>query len=129
MAEAEEKKEPTKAEKPPEKKEPTVEVLDPEGEEEMEDEGEDFMEALRDFFTTFRPEVGEIITAFAERMREGPKYKWKTTVGVFLLLAFIIAILAFLTFHEKVSGEGLAFLIGAIVGYLFTFLKQSVIGR
>ena len=76
-----EKEEPTKDEKPSEKEEPTVEVLDPE-------EEEDFLEALSDFFTKFRPEVGEIITAIAVRIREGPKYKLWTTVGVFLLIAF-----------------------------------------
>jgi hypothetical protein len=101
------------------------EILDPEEEEEEEF---DFYHVLRDFFSAYKEEIGSIIKAFGKNIEEGPKMKLRAMIATFLMLAFIISILAFLTYEEILSGEALAFLCGTIIGYLFSFLRTSMVG-
>lgn len=113
----------------PEKVEPIKaepEILD--AEEEGEEEEFDLNRALRDFFRSYKEEIGSIIMAFGKNIEEGPRLKLKAMYVTFLMLAFIIGVLAMLTYLELLSGEGLVFVCGTIVGYLFSFLKTYMVG-
>lgn len=46
---------------------------------------------------------------------------------VFILLALIICVVGFLGFFGKISSDSVTFLVGALVGYLFTFLHKYVL--
>lgn len=95
---------------------------------EADDTGQEFMIALREFFTAYKDDIGGLIRAFAKNIEEGPRTKFRGMLVVFAMLAFIVIILTVLAFEDIVSGESIVFLVGAIVGYLFSFLRHYVVG-
>ena len=89
---------------------------------------EAFWRGLRDFFVAYKNDIGSIIRAIAKNVEEGPRLKFKAMISTFGLLAFIVLVLGYLTTQHVVSGDAFAFLVGAIVGYLFSFLRHYVLG-
>ncbi len=98
-------------------------------EEEFEEEGEeDFWQALKEFLEDHKEDIGEIFKAYASNMKASLRQKGWTTAGVFILLGGVIGVIAFLAVLRIVSGETVAFLVGAIVGYLFSFMRRYILG-
>lgn len=98
-------------------------------EDEEEEEAEEaFWLAAKQFLEDHKEDIGEIFKAYAENMKATVRQKGWTTIGVFLLLGGIIGTIAFLALRGIVSGETIAFLVGAIVGYLFSFMRRYIVG-
>ena len=95
---------------------------------EGEDEDDEFLKALKAFFAAYKDDIGGIIRAFAKNIEEGPQMKFKGMLTIFGLLVVIIITIAYLSIQHIVSGDAVAFLIGSIVGYLFSFLRHYVVG-
>ena len=47
------------------------------------------------------------------------------TIAVFIFIGLIFFSMAFLTYFGKVSGETFALVVGTIIGYIISLLKQS----
>ncbi len=100
-----------------------------EEEEELEEEGEEaFWQALKEFLEDHKEDIGDVIKAYASNMKASLRQKGWTTAGVFILLGGVIGVIAFLAVLGIVSGETVAFLVGAIVGYLFSFMRRYILG-
>ncbi len=100
-----------------------------EEEEELEEEGEEaFWQALKEFLEDHKEDIGDVIKAYASNMKASLRQKGWTTAGVFILLGGVIGVIAFLALLGIVSGETVAFLVGAIVGYLFSFMRRYILG-
>jgi hypothetical protein len=97
-------------------------------EDQMDDEGDEFMQAVREFFSAYKDDIGTIIRAYGKNVEQGPRMKFLAMLSIFALLAVIIGVLAYLSVLGIVSGDAVAFLIGSIVGYLFSFLRHYVVG-
>lgn len=95
-------------------------------EEEGEDE-EEFWKALKGFFLEYKVQIGSLITAFAKNVERGPLLKFGAMIASFILIIIIIGILAYLGIIGVISGDAVAFLMGTIVGYLFSFLRYHII--
>jgi len=83
---------------------------------------------LNKFLDEYKEPISELIKSFALSLKENPKHKFRSTIAVFSLLGGIVLILSVLCWFGKISGEAVTFLIGTIIGYLFTFLHKYVIG-
>ncbi len=98
-------------------------------EEGSEEEDEDaFGEMLKQFLEEHQEPIGEILRAYAHNMKATLRQKGWTTLGVFLLLGGIVLAVSLLAWQGIVTGEAVAFLVGAVVGYLFSFLRRFVWG-
>lgn len=80
------------------------------------------------FLDDHKEAISKIIGGIATVMTESPKHKFRSMIATFLLLGGIIAVLSALCWLGKISGEAVTFLMGTIIGYLFTFLHKYVIG-
>lgn len=98
------------------------------GEDEFEGDPEDFWIALGEFLDNHQEDIGVVIRAHAENMRASLQQKGRITLAVFALLGVIIGVIAYLALQGVVGGESVAFLVGAIVGYLFSFMRRYIIG-
>ena len=92
-------------------------------EEPEDDSDDDDWDGLWIFLEDHKPEIGQIISAFAKNLEKGPGLKLRVMLAIFSLVAVIVLVLAWLTLDGVVSGDAFTFLIGSIVGYLFSFLK------
>ncbi len=100
-----------------------------EKDEELEEEGEEaFWQALKEFLEDHKEDIGDVIKAYASNMMASLRQKGWTTAGVFILLGGVIGVIAYLALLGIVSGETVAFLVGAIVGYLFSFMRRYILG-
>ncbi len=105
----------------------------PKGEKGDSEEGEDgeedidkLIKAAKEFFAAYRGDIGKIIQAFAASIRHGSYFKFAGTAISFGLLAFIILIVRDLGMSHVISGDSVTFMYGAVLGYLFTFLKKYI---
>ena len=96
--------------------------------EDEEPQDDEFIKALKEFFTAYRDDIGTIIRAYGKNIEQGPQMKFKGMLTIFGLLVVIIVTIAYLSITHIVSGDAVAFLIGSIVGYLFSFLRHYVVG-
>ncbi len=103
-------------------------MAEDEGEEREEDEEDAFGEMLKQFLEEYREPIGEILRAYAHNMKATLRQKGWTTLGVFLLLVGMVAAISLLAWQRIVTGEAVAFVVGAVVGYLFSFLRRFVWG-
>ena len=99
----------------------------------MVDEEEEYddtwlMESIKNFFKEYKDDIGSILRAWAKNIEKGPGYKFWTMVSGLLIVVFLISVVAYLSTLGIVSGDAVAFLIGAIAGYLFSFLRQHIFG-
>ena len=70
------------------------------------------------------PALEKYYSAKLEQL-EAPRFKWSSAI-VAIILAGIILAASFLVYNDKLSSESYVFLVGVIVGYLLTFLKELV---
>lgn len=96
--------------------------------EDEEPQDDEIAKALKEFFTAYKDDIGTIIRAYGKNIEQGPKLKFKGMLAIFGLLVVIIATIGYLSILRIVSGDAVAFLIGSIVGYLFSFLRHYVVG-
>src|SRR3989454_11459407 len=96
--------------------------------EEEEPQDDEFIKALKEFFTAYKDDIGTIIRGYGKNIEQGPQMKFKGMLTIFGLLVVIIVTIAYLSIMRIVSGDAVAFLIGSIVGYLFSFLRHYVVG-
>ncbi len=96
--------------------------------EDEEPQDDEFIKALKEFFTAYKDDIGTIIRAYGKNIEQGPKLKFEGMLAIFGLLVVIIAAIGYLSILRIVSGDAVAFLIGSIVGYLFSFLRHYVVG-
>jgi len=93
------------------------------------DEDEDeFWKMAKEFFVAYKDQIGKIIGAFAKNVERGPVLKFWTSVMTFGLIIIVLVIVAYLGILHIISGDAVAFLVGSVIGYLFSFLKQHLIG-
>ena len=81
-----------------------------------------------EFAEDHKDAITQIIAGVAASVKEGPKYKLRSTIVAFILLAAVVSMVTGLCLYGRISGEALTFLMGTVIGYLFSFLKESVIG-
>lgn len=98
------------------------------GDRDGEEGADEFIEVLRDFFTAYKNDIGTVIRAVARNIEQGTRMRLIGMLYTFALLGVIILVLTFLSLQHIVSGDAMAFLIGSIVGYLFSFLRRYVVG-
>ena len=72
--------------------------------------------------------IYELDGAFAKNVERGPVLKFWTSVMTFGLIIIVLVIVAYLGILHIISGDAVAFLVGSVIGYLFSFLKQHLIG-
>lgn len=80
------------------------------------------------FLGDHKEAISEIIKGVSTSMVETPKHKFRSTLAIFTLLGIVILLSSVLCYVGKISGEAVTFLMGTIVGYLFTFLQKYVVG-
>ena len=56
------------------------------------------------------------------------RFRLKMSWVALSFVAFIVAIAAFLTYRGKIDGSTFTFLLGLIVGYLLTFVRDQITG-
>lgn len=80
------------------------------------------------WWTPFIPELREGLRAFVDLLKWYPKATGegkKTVVTYFVVLMGLIVFgMGILTYFGKVSGDAFAFVIGALIGYIFAFLQK-----
>jgi len=73
------------------------------------------------------PVAERYLTAKMEKL-EAPKFKWSYIVVCILLVILLVGSMI-LAYYGKISSENFAFLMGTVVGYLMTFMKDVIIGN
>lgn len=81
-----------------------------------------------EFFRDHREAISGFIKNISTLMTETRKQKFRSMLVVMILLGIVISISGVLCSYNKISGEAVTFLMGTIVGYLFTFLQKYVVG-
>ncbi len=92
-----------------------------EGEEEENDEG---LKLIAEFLERHENQISLAIEAWIKNFEKASTRRLWVIFGVFPLAAIIVAITGYLTYTGKLSGDAFTFLIGSIVGYLFSYLKS-----
>jgi hypothetical protein len=72
----------------------------------------------------------EMFKTVGERYQDARKAKvWfrigMTAIAVVMVLA-IVGIAAYLTLHDKIEGSTFGFLLGLIIGYMLTFIRDAI---
>jgi len=62
----------------------------------------------------------------AELEKASMQFTSKMSNKAIWLVVFIISVAGVLTFFQKIDGSTFTFLLGLIVGYVLTFIKQSI---
>ncbi len=86
-----------------------------------------FWVMLKQFLDTHQGSIGKVIEGWGRNIEHAERQRWWTTAGTFILLGGIIATISFLALLGIVTGEAVAFLVGAIIGYLFSFIRRFII--
>ena len=76
------------------------------------------------FLDKYKEPIGKIIEAVAKGMETGPRYRLYSMSAFFLVLGFIVALIYQLTITGYLTSEGFSFLIGSIVGYIFSLINR-----
>lgn len=84
---------------------------------------EKFIENLADKYLTFKKEEAEADRKYLETTT---KHNTKMTLILTIFMVAITLGMAVLTFHGKVSGDALLFLVGTITGYIILFIQALV---
>ena len=90
---------------------------------EMVKDLEKFIENLADKYLTFKKEEAEADRKYLETTT---KHNTKMTLILTIFMVAITLGMAVLTFHGKVSGDALLFLVGTITGYIILFIQALV---
>jgi len=96
--------------------------------EDEESQDDEFIKALKEFFTAYKDDIGTIIRAYGKNIEQGRQMKFEGMLTIFGLLVVMIITIAYMGIMHIVSRDAVAFLIGSIVGYLFSFLRHYVVG-
>jgi len=96
--------------------------------EDDEEDEDEFWKMAKELFVAYKDQIGKIIDAFAKNVERGPVLKFRTSVMTFALIILVILVVAYLGILHIISGDAVAFLVGSVIGYLFSFLKQHLIG-
>ncbi len=94
-----------------------------------EEEDERFVDMLEGFLKRYEAQIGRAIDGWTKNMEKEPERKLRIVLAIVLLVAFSVFALAWLTLAGKVSGDAFAFLIGSVIGYLFSYLRLTTHGR
>jgi len=72
----------------------------------------------------------EMIKAVGERYAESRTtrvwFRIGMTVTAALTVLILVSIAAFLTYHDKIEGSTFGFLLGLIIGYMLTFIRDAI---
>jgi hypothetical protein len=72
----------------------------------------------------------EIFKTFAERSAQARETKVKFRIGMTLVAVITVLVLvgtaAFLTYVGRISGSTFSFLLGLIIGYMLTFIRDAI---
>jgi uncharacterized membrane protein len=72
----------------------------------------------------------KIVTTMAERMLKSKetevRYRTRMAWVAVIIVTFIVGVAGFLTYVGKVDGTTFGFLLGLIVGYVLTFIRDSI---
>lgn len=72
----------------------------------------------------------EMIQAVGERYTESRTTRVWFRIGMTITAAVTVLILvgiaAFLTYHDKIEGSTFGFLLGLIIGYVLTFIRDAI---
>ncbi len=88
--------------------------------EEEEDAG---VEIISDFLKRHEKDISLAIQTWVKNFEKAATRRFWVIFGVFSLAALIIVLTGYLTFTGKLSSDAFTFLIGSIVGYMFSYLK------
>ncbi len=72
----------------------------------------------------------EIFKTFAERSAQAQETKVKFRIGMTLVAVITVLVLvgtaAFLTYVGRIGGSTFSFLLGLIIGYMLTFIRDAI---
>lgn len=68
------------------------------------------------------------IAELVDKLEKSWEIKRQISTRIFCILGLLIAFTSFLGWQGIISGDAIAFLFGAIIGYLFSFLHKYMIG-
>ncbi len=74
--------------------------------------------------------ITNLINLIADKFLKSSERETKFSFNMALLFVFIISMIvivsALLTFYDKIDGAALTFLLGLIVGYMLTFIREAI---
>jgi hypothetical protein len=107
-------------------------------EDDLEYEEPGLLDKLVDKFGNALVENPEGVAKFLREVFDGAADAWRKaseprikkekslTLAMYIFLGFLISVLAFLVYEDKMNGETMAFLVGSVIGYLFALMKQHL---
>ncbi len=94
-----------------------------------EDDGDDrFFDILGDFLKQYKDQVGRAIDAWARNMEKEPVRRLWITLFTIVLVGFSVGMIGYLTLVGRISSDAFTFLIGSIIGYIFSYLRLLTTG-
>ena len=97
--------------------------------ESSEKNGQGFVEIIEVIADKIDPLV-KLLTVWTERALSAEefraKYRHRMAWVAVVVVSFVIAVAGTLTGLEKIDGSTFAFLLGLVVGYVLTFVKESI---
>lgn len=74
----------------------------------------------------------KLLTATMEGYQKGQerrdRFQTRMSWAAISVVALIVGVAAFLTYHGKIDGSTFTFLLGLIVGYVLTFVRDQITG-
>ncbi len=92
-------------------------------EDNSEEEEDEFVEFLMDFLKRHEKQIGNIMEVWARNMEREPGRRVRMVFGIISLVGLTVGLIGWLTLVGRVSGDAFTFLIGSIIGYIFSYLR------
>jgi hypothetical protein len=76
--------------------------------------------------------IVKLVTATMDKYQKGQesevRFQSNMAWAAISVVVVIVAVAAFLTYHGKIDGSTFTFLLGLIVGYVLTFVRDQITG-
>ena len=96
----------------------------PEGKPEDEFEEDESMTVIAEFLQRHEKQIAMFLEAWAKNFERDPTRRLWVIFGVLALAGVTLILIGYLTVIGRVSSDAFTFLIGSVIGYLFSYLKN-----
>jgi len=70
--------------------------------------------------------IENVSNQFLKHKKSDIRFSLRMALALTFIISLIVAVTSILTFYEKLDGAALTFLLGLIVGYMLTFIRESI---
>ncbi|MFA4663353.1 hypothetical protein [Pyrococcus kukulkanii] len=86
----------------------------------------DLLQIIAEFLEEYREPISEVLKAYAKKIEQQEKNYYWGFIIVLMIVVAIVATIYVLAVKNKLSSDAIGFLLGTIIGYVFSLLDRML---